>query len=265
MIHQEPNSGTARQSVNLDRRSALKTLGVSAAALGLAQVAAGQGRSSAREGGGAVPAHAIGWSDGEFILHELPYAYDALEPYIDGQTMRLHHSLHHQGYVDGANRALGRLRAIAAGEEPAAMAKHWSRELAFHGSGHSLHVIFWTNMKPGGGGEPTGALADKIAADFGDFRAFRRLFEAASNSVEASGWGLLGYEPLSDQLVVFQAEKHHDLTVHGVVPLLAIDVWEHAYYLKYQNRRSEYVEAFFEVIDWDDVARRWREAARSEA
>ncbi len=243
----------------LPRRDLVKKLGLGAAALGAAPfiastaAAADHGRREPRES-------EIGFKDGKFVLPPLDYAYDALEPYIDAQTMELHHSIHHNGYVNGANNALEKLDAIASGDGDPGLVKHWTRELAFHGSGHSLHVLFWNNMKPGGGGEPTGELAEAVDESFGSFGNFARLFKAASGAVEASGWGILGYEPLSGRLVVLQAEKHHDITVHGVVPLLAIDVWEHAYYLRYQNRRGDYVDAFMNVVDWDDVARRYTAA-----
>ncbi len=198
----------------------------------------------------------------KYELPPLPYAYDALEPYIDEQTMRLHHDKHHQGYVNGLNKALEKLAAAReAGDF--ALVKHLSREAAFHGSGHLLHSIFWPNMAPagqGGGGEPNGELAEQIAQDFGSFAAFQAHFSAAAKSVEGSGWGLLVWEPNAGQLEVLQAEKHHNLTQWGVVPLLVLDVWEHAYYLKYQNNRGAYVEAWWNVVNWADVAERFRAA-----
>jgi Fe-Mn family superoxide dismutase len=196
-------------------------------------------------------------------LPKLPYPYDALEPYIDEQTMRLHHDIHHAGYVKGLNNAEEKLaEARKAGDF--ALVQHWSRQAAFHGSGHLLHSIFWPNMtsadraKP----EPDGNLAQAIKRDFGSFDAFRAQFEAAANAVEGSGWGILAYRPEDDMLVILQAEKHQNLTQWGVVPLLVLDVWEHAYYLKYQNRRSEYVRNFFNIINWDDVAKRYDKAQR---
>ncbi len=198
----------------------------------------------------------------KYELPPLPYAYDALEPYIDEQTMRLHHDKHHQGYVNGLNKALEKLAAAReAGDF--ALVKHLSREAAFHGSGHLLHSIFWPNMAPpgqGGGGEPQGELAEQIAQDFGSFAAFQAHFSAAAKAVEGSGWGLLVWEPNAGQLEVLQAEKHHNLTQWGVVPLLVLDVWEHAYYLKYQNNRGAYVEAWWNVVNWADVAERFRAA-----
>jgi Fe-Mn family superoxide dismutase len=220
----------------------------------------------------SIPAAAMtsyGWSGpvdmpandttGEFVLPELPYSYDALEPNIDAQTMKLHHSIHHNGYVKGLNKAMAKL-SEARDTGDVSLVKHWSRELAFHGSGHFLHTIFWMNMSPDGGGKPTGELAAKIDKDFGSFDKFKAHFAAASKSVEASGWGILGYHPIADKLMIAQAEKHQNITVQGIVPLLVIDVWEHAYYLKYQNKRGDYVENFFNVINWKDVASRLKAA-----
>jgi Fe-Mn family superoxide dismutase len=194
-------------------------------------------------------------------LPSLPYPYDALEPYIDEQTMRLHHDIHHAGYVKGLNNAEQKLaEAREAGDF--ALIQHWSRQAAFHGSGHLLHSLFWPNMIAASKAKkaPDGALARAIDRDFGSYEAFRAQFEAASNAVEGSGWGILAYRPTDDTLVVLQAEKHQNLTQWGVVPLLVLDVWEHAYYLKYQNRRGEYVKNFFNIINWDDVAQRYEKA-----
>lgn len=195
----------------------------------------------------------------EFALKPLPYPYDALEPHIDAETMRLHHDLHHAAYVTGLNNALKKLdEARQSGDF--GLVKHWSREVAFHGSGHLLHELFWENMSPEGGGEPEGELADAIEKDFGNFEAFRNQFMAAANTVEGSGWAVLGYLREAGQLMILQAEKHQNLTVQGIVPLLVLDVWEHAYYLKYQNRRPEYTKNFFNVIIWADVAARYQVA-----
>jgi len=190
-----------------------------------------------------------------YELPPLPYAYDALEPHIDEQTMHLHHDIHHKGYVDGLNKALDMLEAARQSGD-FGLVKHWEREAAFHGSGHFLHSIFWENMGPGKGGEPSGALRQQIERDFGTFEALKKQFSAAAAAVEGSGWALLVWEPSAGQLEVLTAEKHQNLTQWGVVPLLVLDVWEHAYYLKYQNRRAAYVEAFWNIVNWDDVAKR---------
>ncbi len=196
----------------------------------------------------------------KYELPPLPYDYSALEPHIDEQTMRLHHDKHHLAYVNGLNAALEKLEAARASGD-FALTKHWSREAAFHGSGHLLHTIFWPNMAPagnGGGGEPSGELAAQVAKDFGSFAAFKAHFSAAANQAEGSGWALLVWEPVAGQLEVLQSEKHQNLTQWGVRPLLVLDVWEHAYYLKYQNNRAAYVEAWWNVVNWSDVAERFK-------
>jgi len=198
-------------------------------------------------------------ANGPFTLPPLPYAYDALEPYMDAETVKLHHDKHQQAYVNGLNAAVAALaNARASGDY--ALIKHWEREAAFNGSGAFLHEMFWTNMagaKAGGGGEPTGELMDRIRKDFGSYEAFTKQFSAATIAVEASGWGILAWQPQGRQLVILQAEKHQNLTQWGVTPLLVCDVWEHAYYLKYQNRRADFVKAWWNLVNWKDVAERF--------
>lgn len=189
-------------------------------------------------------------------LPPLPYPYNALEPHIDEQTMKLHHDKHHLAYVNGLNNAEAKL-AEAREKGDYALVKHWEREAAFHGAGHFLHVIFWENMSPQGGGKPTGALADAIASKFGSFDVFMKHFKAAGAAVEGSGWVLLVRNNMTKALDILTAEKHQDLTQWVVTPLLVCDVWEHAYYLKYQNNRASYLEAFTNVINWEDVAKRF--------
>ncbi len=189
-------------------------------------------------------------------LPSLPYAYDALEPYIDAQTMELHHSAHHMAYVNGLNNAEEMLaQAREAGDF--AQVQHWSRQVAFHGGGHFLHSLFWMVMAPpdnGGGGEPEGSLAEKIEEDFGGFDQFKAHFSAAAGAVEGGGWGLLHYRFPDDRLVVMQAENQHKLSLWASVPILGVDVWEHAYYLNYQNRRGEYIENWWNVVNWSAVS-----------
>lgn len=189
-------------------------------------------------------------------LPPLPYPYDALEPHIDEQTMRLHHDKHHLAYVNGLNNAEAKL-ADAREKGDYALVKHWEREAAFHGAGHFLHVIFWENMAPNGGGAPTGALADAITARFGSYEKFLAQFKAAGAAVEGSGWVLLVKNVMTNTLDILTAEKHQDLSQWVTLPILACDVWEHAYYLKYQNNRAAYLEGFVQVINWRDVERRF--------
>jgi superoxide dismutase, Fe-Mn family len=191
---------------------------------------------------------------GEYTLPDLPYAYDALEPAIDAQTMEIHHSRHHQGYVNGLNNALEKLEEARENED-FDLVKHWSREISFNGGGHFLHTMFWQVMSPDGGGEPENSeLRSAIDRDFGSFGQFRSHFTEASKAVEGGGWGILAWEPTGGRLIVHQAEKQQNLSPWSTVPLLMVDVWEHAYYLKYQNRRADYVENFFDVINWNKVA-----------
>ena len=195
-------------------------------------------------------------------LPPLPYDYNALEPHIDEQTMRLHHDKHHLAYVNGLNTAETKL-AEARSSGDFSLIQHWERQAAFHGAGHFLHSIFWPNMAAagnGGGGEPTGALAAKINEDFGSFEAFKKQFSAASAAVEGNGWGILAYRKVDDKLVILTAENHQKLTQWVATPLLVLDVWEHAYYLNYQNRRPDYVAAFFNVINWANVAANFKAA-----
>lgn len=260
------------ESTQITRRTALQTLtalGAGAAALGMtpsilkAETTVGAA-GAAGTAPSSLPASQIGFANGEYVLPPLPYAADALEPYIDEQTMVVHHATLHQNYVNGANRTVKALAAIAAGEGDVAQSKALARDLAFFGSGHALHTLFWNNMKPNGGGEPTGVLAEALGRDFGSLEGFFRQFTGAAVGVEGSGWALLSYEPIAGRLIVLQVEKQQNLTFQGAIPLLGCDVWEHAYFLKYQARRAEYVEAWKNVINWDDVAQRLT-AARAAA
>ena len=193
----------------------------------------------------------------EYKLPPLPYDYDALEPHIDKETMTLHHDKHHAAYVKGLNDAIAGLAdASKAGSEGAAKIRSLTDSLMFNGAGHTLHTVFWSNMKKDGGGDPTGSIAKAIDASFGSFNAFQSQFSAAATQVQGSGWGILAYEPLGKRLIVTAPEKHQNGTVYGCIPLLVLDVWEHAYYLKYQNKRADYVKAWWNVVNWDNVSQR---------
>ena len=243
----------------IPRRAALKTIGFSAALLaasGPAVTAAPEARTTASD----LKESEIGFKDGKFVLPPLPYDYAALEPAIDAQTMKLHHDIHHAAYVKNGNVALDALAAIAAGTGDASLTGHWNKELAFNGSGHALHTIFWNNMKPKGGGTQSAALAAAIKSDFGGQTQFEKLFAATAMGVQGSGWAILGYDGLSKRLQIIQAEKHQNETFQGITPILVLDVWEHAYYLKYQNKRADYVKAFVGIINDDDVSARYAKA-----
>ncbi|QUL98311.1 MAG: superoxide dismutase [Candidatus Fermentithermobacillus carboniphilus] len=192
---------------------------------------------------------------GGHVLPPLPYPYDALEPYISRETLRLHHDLHHQGYVNGLNRAERELlNKRQTGDFQ--MVRFWERELAFNGSGHILHSIYWTNMTPLGGGTPGPSVSTQLEIAFGSFAAFKGQFTAAANEVQGSGWAALVWNPAWRRLEILQAEKHEDLTQWGSIPILVVDVWEHAYYVDYRNQRARYLEAWWNVVNWVDVERR---------
>lgn len=198
---------------------------------------------------------------GGHTLPPLPYSYDALEPYIDAETMRIHHQRLHQKYVDNLNKAEAAL-AQARSTGNFELVKHWERELAFHGAGHYLHTIFWQVMSPRGGGTPRGELAAQIIRDFGSFDAFKRHFSQAAEKVEGGGWAILVWAPRAQRLEILQAEKHQHLSQWDVIPLLVLDVWEHAYFLRYQNQRSRYIEAWWNVVNWPHVQDRYLQARR---
>ncbi|WP_059042612.1 Fe-Mn family superoxide dismutase [Paenibacillus rubinfantis] len=198
---------------------------------------------------------------GGHILPPLPYPYNALEPHIDEQTMRIHHDKHHKTYVDDLNKAELKLQeARKSGNFD--LVKHWERELAFNGAGHYLHTIFWDIMNPQGGGKPKGELLEQIKRDFGSYDAFHKQFSEAAAKVEGGGWAILVWSPRAHRLEILTAEKHQNLSQWDVVPLLPLDVWEHAYYLKHQNVRADYIKAWWNVVYWPAVAKRFESARK---
>lgn len=196
---------------------------------------------------------------GKHTLPPLPYAYDALEPYIDTETMHLHHDEHHRKYVEDLNTAeLMMEKARQSGNFD--LIKHWEREAAFNGAGHYLHTLFWTVMSPDGGGKPHGELLQQIEQDFGSYDKFKQHFSAAAEKVEGSGWAILVWSPRAHRLEILQAEKHQNLSQWDVIPLLALDVWEHAYYLKYPNKRKDYIQNWWNIVYWPEVEKRYNVA-----
>lgn len=194
-------------------------------------------------------------------LPPLPYPYNALEPYIDEATMRIHHDKHHKSYVDGLNKAeRALLEARRSGNFD--LIKHWEGELAFHGSGHYLHTIFWNVMSPKGGGKPSGPLAAQIKQDFGSYEQFKAQFTEAADKTEGGGWAILVWSPRSWRLEILQAEKHQNRTQWDVIPLLPLDVWEHSYYLKHQDNRAAYIQDWWNVVYWPYVADRFSKAKK---
>jgi Fe-Mn family superoxide dismutase len=197
----------------------------------------------------------------KYELPPLPYSYEALEPYISREIMTLHHTKHHQAYVTGANAALERLEKQRKGENPENV-RGILRDLSFNLSGHKLHAVFWPNMAPAGkgGGTPGGSLADQINRDFGSFEAFKKQFSDAAKNVEAVGWAILTYDAESDTLLIYQVEKQNFMHPPDLPLILTLDVWEHAYYLQYKNDRASYVDNWWNVVNWDDVEKRFAKA-----
>lgn len=254
------------------RLEATESYASSAEKTNVAPAASAQVQSSSLQPstGGTAPAETLPASApvkekpvpiGGHTLPPLPYAYNALEPHIDELTMRIHHDKHHQSYVDGLNVAEKKL-AESRKKNNFELIKHWERELAFNGAGHYLHTIFWTIMNPVGGGKPTGMLAEQIKRDFGSYEAFKNQFTEAANKVEGSGWAMLVWSPRAHRLEILQAEKHQNLSQSDIVPLLPLDVWEHAYYLKHQNERKKYIEDWWNVVYWPAVAERYETARK---
>ena len=196
----------------------------------------------------------------KYSLPALPYKYEDLEPTITKEIVTLHHDKHHAAYVNGANLALEKLEQARKSGFADVNTRAIERDLAFNASGHILHSIYWANMKKIGGGKPNGRLADINQSDFGGFDTFKQQFGSATKNVEGSGWGILAYDPVSSQLVVLQAENHQHLTLQGAVPILVCDVWEHAYYLQYKNDRGAYVDAWWNLVNWEDVSTRLPQA-----
>jgi superoxide dismutase, Fe-Mn family len=237
---------------------ALALAGVVAAGnplMALASAAAGDAKSDDKSMSSAMSS---AFKDGAYVLPPLPYAYDALAPAIDADTMRLHHDKHHQAYVDGLNKTI---KSLADGgsslDANPALLSGLQEDLSFNAGGHFLHTVFWSAMAPsnaGGGGEPPSPLAESLAHDFGSVSAFRTRFSKVAGAVKGSGWAILAYEPIGDRLFILQAKQHDLQVVPGAIPLLPLDVWEHAYYLKYHNVRADYVKAWWSVVNWPAIS-----------
>lgn len=198
-----------------------------------------------------------------YVLPDLAYDYAALEPYISARIMELHHSKHHKAYVDGANNALAGLEE-ARETGNFANVNRLEKDLAFHLGGHINHSIFWTNLAPKSGGVPEGELAAAIDEFFGSFEKFQAHFTAASMGIQGSGWGVVSWDPVGKQLIIQQLFDQQGNTAQGTIPVLQLDMWEHAFYLDYQNVKADYVKAFWNIVNWANVAQRF-EAARTGA
>ena len=197
---------------------------------------------------------------GKYTLPEMPYAYDALEPHIDAQTMEIHHTKHHQKYTDMMNAALEKLTPEMQDKDIVDILSSINDvpddvrgAINFNGGGYDNHKLFWNSMKPNGGGEPGGALADAINASFGSFADFKEQFSSKTAPIQGSGWGWLVYNPSSGNVEYKAMPNQTSPRTEGLIPLLGLDVWEHAYYLKYQNKRPDYISAWWNVVNWDEV------------
>lgn len=198
--------------------------------------------------------------NGNFIQQSLPYAKDFLEPSMDAETLHLHYTFHHGGAVKAANNDLKKIKEALDANHLETI-DFWTKKLSFHFSSHILHSIFWTNLS-NKKTDPSGILLKQIEKNFGSYDKLKSYIATTSKNVDGNGWGILGYQPYSSSLTVLQCENHEKLTQWGVVPLLVIDVWEHSYYLKYKNKRSDFVDALFNIINWDNVAQRFDVATK---
>jgi Fe-Mn family superoxide dismutase len=198
----------------------------------------------------------------KYVLPDLSYDYGALEPNISGKIMELHHDKHHLAYVNGANSALDAL-ADARDKNDLTMVNKFQKDLAFNLAGHVNHTVFWKNMSPEGGDKPTGELAAAIDEYFGSFDAFRAHFTASALGIQGSGWSILVWDILGQKLIIEQLYDHQGNLSVGSIPLLMLDMWEHAFYLDYQNVKPEYVKAFWNIVNWADVQARFLEASQN--
>ena len=206
---------------------------------------------------------------GPFTLPKLPYAFDALEPHIDAKTMEIHHDKHHAAYVANLNKAVAGQAGLA-GKSEVELVRHLEQvpeairtAVRNNGGGHVNHTLFWQIMKPGGGGQPKGELAKAINALSGSFEKFKEEFTKAATMTFGSGWAWLSVNEGGDGLALQNLPNQDSPYSQGRTPILGLDVWEHAYYLKYQNRRPEYIAAFWNVINWDEVASRYEAAKKA--
>jgi Fe-Mn family superoxide dismutase len=203
----------------------------------------------------------------QYELPKMPYAYDALEPHIDARTMEIHHTKHHQTYTTKLNDALGKCSSDIQNKDILDILSDLSqvpdelkKAINFNGGGYDNHKLFWNNMKPNGGGEPGGAVADAINSSFGSFADFKEKFSSTTAVIQGSGWGWLVYNKSSSKVEYAAMSNQDSPRTKGLVPLLGLDVWEHAYYLKYQNKRPDYIAAWWNVVNWDEVDNRLSKA-----
>ena len=198
--------------------------------------------------------------DGNFVHQTLPYSNNHLEPYMDEETLYLHYTFHHGGAVKAANKDLQMIKK-AMDDNSLETVDFWTKKLSYHLSSHILHSVFWTNLN-NKKTDPGGDLLKRVEKDFGSYDKLKLYLSKTSKDVDGNGWGILGYQPYTDKLTILQCENHEKLTQWGVIPLLVVDVWEHAYYLKYKNKRSDFVDTMLQIVNWDNVADRMNTALK---
>ena len=192
----------------------------------------------------------------EYTLPELPYDYGALEPHYSAKVLELHHDKHHAAYVKGVNTTLEKLAAARESGDLSSIVG-LEKTLAFNLSGHVLHTLFWQNLSPDGGDKPTGELAAAVDEHFGSFDAFKAQLSEAAGTVQGSGWGVLSWGPLGERLFIEQVYDHQGNVGQGGPPLLVLDMWEHAYYLQYKNVKADWIDAYWKLVNWEDVSQRF--------
>lgn len=197
-----------------------------------------------------------------YTLPELGYDFGALEPHISGEIMKLHYTKHHQAYVDGANTALAKLAAARESGDLASINK-LEKDLAFHLGGHINHSVFWKNMSPDGGGRPDGEVAAAINEYFGSFEGFQKHFNENAKALQGSGWSMLVWDTMGQRLNIHQLYDQQGNLPLGQLPVLQLDMWEHAYYLQYKNVKADYVDSWWNVVNWTDVADRLARARQA--
>jgi len=197
-----------------------------------------------------------------YTLPDLPYDYSALEPHISGTIMELHHGKHHAAYVKNSNDVLEKLDEARRSEDFSRVAA-LERTLAFNLSGHILHSILWQNMTPNGGGTPTGDFANALVKDFGSFERFGKQLNEVAATIMGSGWAALVWEPIGKRLLITQIYDHQSNLAQAGIPLMVVDAWEHAYYLQYQNRKTEFFESVWKLWNWQDIAARFKSAVQT--
>jgi Fe-Mn family superoxide dismutase len=197
-----------------------------------------------------------------YTLPDLPYDYSALEPHISGAILELHHGKHHAAYVKNSNDVLEKLDEARRKEDFSRVAA-LERTLAFNLSGHILHSIFWQNMAPKGGGIPSGDFVNALQKDFGNFERFRKQLTEVASTIMGSGWAALVWEPIGKRLLITQIYDHQSNLAQAGIPLMVLDAWEHAYYLQYQNRKTEFFEAVWNIWNWQDISARYALAVQT--